>query len=111
LATMKCNRDGKAWDNPDFLPTLERHLGLRQQPQPQAKPAATTPVRHQYTGGPVSAPPSREVPSYSTGRPSEPMRLTAAERADARTFGISDEAYLKGKQRLAREKAAGMHGG
>jgi hypothetical protein len=97
-----------------YFERMDDLLGLKPATQYQTRaapaPRNPAPVRQQYTGGPVSAPPSREVPSYSTGRPSEPMRLTAAERADARTFGISDEAYLKGKQRLAREKAAGMHG-
>jgi hypothetical protein len=47
-ATLKANRDGKTWDQPDFLPTLERHLGLapaangngqgRPQPQPRSQP-------------------------------------------------------------------------
>src|SRR5215831_20092483 len=34
LATMKAARDGLTWNDDDFLPAIERHLGLRQRPQP-----------------------------------------------------------------------------
>lgn len=63
---------------PRYLQSLERHLGLRRQPQPTnghqddatsrhlARPA---PPRPQASAVPVSAPPTREKPSMSTGRP------------------------------------------
>src|SRR5262245_4472923 len=79
LATLKCTRDGKSWEEPDFTDHIERHLGLRQQSngnvpkQNNAAPAprrVEQPVRQQLrAAAPVSAPPSREAASFSTGRP------------------------------------------
>src|SRR5262245_20875454 len=96
LATQKCIRDGKTWHDPDFIDTIERHLGLRQAlPQsnggavsPQMRgPAAQAPVR-QYAGPPMSAPPSRSAPSMSTGRPMDgPVRLSAEEASLAKSLG------------------------
>jgi len=131
LATVKCMRDGKTWDQPDFIPTIERHLGLRQQqphPQPNgndvpkqninAQPAprapdhsrgqASAPAR-QYAGPPVSAPPTRETPSYTTGRPiGRRAPLNAAEIEIARSSGISPEEYAANKERMERMKASGQ---
>jgi hypothetical protein len=80
VATMKCVRDGLNWNDNDFIPTIERHLGWQQQPPAQTKTAPTqenkvnghapvsaptaprnpTPVRQQQRPGPpVSAPPTR----------------------------------------------------
>jgi hypothetical protein len=68
-------------------------------------------VRQAASRGPlVSAPPSRESMSASTGRPSSNTRitLTATERALAHASGISEELWAKGKLELARRKAAGL---
>jgi len=80
LATMKAARDGLTWNDDDFLPSIERHLGLRQHTQPngngraESAPAPARPVTvdrppPQRMSVPVSAPPTREVPSMRTGRP------------------------------------------
>jgi len=58
-ATLKCNRDGKSWDQPDFIPTLERYLGIAprgngqvqsrpiERPPAPAAPPRSEPVRQQ----------------------------------------------------------------
>src|SRR5262245_28635927 len=88
LALTKVVHAGKTWNDPDFVETVERHLGLRQQAQPNGngnipdrppvtshsqpitppRPAAT-PRQQQPIGPPVSAPPIRDAPSMTTGRP------------------------------------------
>src|SRR5262249_33853591 len=102
-ATLKCNRDGKSWDQPDFLPTLERHLGIapatnghaqqrpveRPTPAPAAPPRYEAPVRQQQRSTvPMSAPVSRDSPSMATGRSQGgPVRLTPAQQEAARFSG------------------------
>jgi hypothetical protein len=101
---------GSEWTDAYFR-KMEYLLGIsppqsnRDNP-PTPRPA---PVRQQYAGPPVSAMPSRDIPSMGTGRSQsyrEPM--TAAEREIARSTGISDEQYMKGKERMLRLKAAGV---
>ena len=129
LATVKTLRDGKSWHSPDFLSTLEHHLAFREpQTRPeQVRPAANQPIQPRYVeaapartpvpqqarpAAPVSAPPTRDAPSMTTGRsPSEPLRLTAEEQQLARTLGLSDSQYMEGKKRMMAEKAAGLHDG
>jgi hypothetical protein len=119
-ATLKCNRDGKNWDQPDFIPTLERHLGLRrEQPRPQPSngnaapapppaPRHEAPPRQQRSNIPVSAPPTRESPSMSTGRPvGGPVQLTAEQRDAARFSGISEQEYARQLVKMNRLKASG----
>jgi hypothetical protein len=113
-AILKANRDGKGRDQPDFIPTLERYLGLRQpqqqqpRPQPQPSPRYEAPPRQQRPSAPVSAPPHREVPSMTSGRPQSFRRpLTADEVEIARASGITPERYQAEKEKMLRMKAAG----
>jgi hypothetical protein len=118
-ATLKCNRDGKMWDQPDFLPTLERHLGLRreqpaqpqpqpQQPQPQPPRYEAPPRQQQRSSVIMSAPPTREVPSMASGRvPSHRVPLTAEQRDAARFSGISEQEYERQLRKMEAMKAAG----
>jgi hypothetical protein len=100
---------------PKYFERIEHHLGLRRQP-PQTngsqRPVATertAPVRRQYSGPPISAPISREVPSLSTGRPqSYRAPLTRAEVEIARASGITDAEYQTQKERLLRLQASGV---
>ena len=86
LATMKAARDGLTWNDDDFLPSIERHLGLSNGHAerhrdvgtmvPASKPPPSAPPRPtverpppQRMSIPVSAPPTREAPSMRTGRP------------------------------------------
>lgn len=97
---------------PRYYFAMESLLELPQaepSPQPQQQ-QASAPSRPAGAAN-VSAPPSRESPSMSTGRPvvSSKVTLSAEEREVARASGLSDEQYARGKQRMLREKAAGMH--
>jgi hypothetical protein len=115
-AILKAQRDGKNWQDPDFIEVTERHLGLRQLPaekQPittrayEASPRQAPPVR-QYKGPPLSAPPTRENLSWSNGRPSGDTRLTAEEAQLARTLGLSPQQYQEEKAKMVRLKEAGV---
>jgi hypothetical protein len=65
VALLRCAKGGMTWDDANFVETVERHLGLRQQHQSQAngnqpRPAATAPrtepvQRQQYAGPPHSS--------------------------------------------------------
>src|SRR5262245_7233962 len=114
-----------------YFDRMEQMLGFKQEqrppqprPQPngngqlppdhnrqQAAPRNAAPVqRQQYAGPPVSAPPTRDAPSMTTGRaPSEPMRLTNEELELARTLKLSPQEYAEGKKRMLREKGEGYH--
>ena len=121
LAIMKAQRDGKNWQDPDFIEVTERHLGLRQpaaekqrivshspyEPPPrQAAPMRQAPQQRQYK--PMSAPPTREVPGYSTGRAPSDTRLTEEEAALARSLGLSAQEYLEQKIRMRKLQEAGV---
>jgi hypothetical protein len=124
LATAKCTRDGLGWDHAEFVPTVERHLGLRQEARPNGNghdqsppmpaPAARrnpSPTRQHYQGGGgiMSAPPTRDTPSWSNGRPSNSHApLTQAEREMARASGISEDEYQRQKHKMNQLKAAGV---
>ena len=77
---------------------------------PTPTPRHSAPVRQQnYGGPPVSAPPSRDAPSWTTGRPmSTRAPLTAAEVDIARAAGISVEEYARQKEKMEKLKAAGV---
>jgi hypothetical protein len=125
VATMKCVRDGLTWNDDNFIPTIERHLGFRQQPQPQQRqpqpngnghaPASGpapqrngAQLRQQRPAGPVSAPPSRDAPSMATGRATgHRAPLSEAEAEIARSSGLSLEEYQQQKEKMLRLKAAG----
>jgi len=81
LATVKCMRDGKTWEDPDFIPNLERYLGISNgqveqhksdvpneniTPPPRPRPAPSP--QRPASAVAYSAPPTRDVPSMSTGR-------------------------------------------
>jgi hypothetical protein len=131
VATMKCVRDGLNWNDNDFIPTIERHLGFgEQQPPAQTKtapiqenkvnghapvsaptaPRNPTPARQQQRPGPsVSAPPTRTTPSMTTGKPltSRPA-LTNEELMLAASLRISPEEYAQQKDKMQRMQQAGI---
>jgi hypothetical protein len=116
LATMKCTRDGLTWNDDDFLPSIERHLGMRReqppprpQPQPQQPPRYEAPPRQpQRSSVPMSAPPTREVPSMTSGRPlGRRVPLTSEQLDAARFSGISPEEYERQLRKMEAMKAAG----
>src|SRR5262245_40865036 len=90
---------------------MEILLGLRHaEPLPEPRPLPErTVARPRYQGAPVSAPPTREAPSLSTGRAAnERTPLTREELEIARASKISPEEYQKQKQKMLRLKAAGV---
>jgi hypothetical protein len=102
-----------------YFEKLENLLGFKQsngngsyRSAPPSVQRQAAPVRQQRAaGGPVmSAPPTRDVPSMSTGRPTNVRRpLTQAQRDIAKNCGISDEKYQEQLEIMDRQKAAGMH--
>jgi hypothetical protein len=93
------------YGSPAFYEALENAF-----PAEDYRPTKAAPSRQQSPGS-VSAPPTREPASWSTGRPlsDSTLRLTAQEAELARTIGITPEAYLQGKRRMLEEKRAGFH--
>jgi hypothetical protein len=104
---------GEEFTDP-YYDRMEYALGLRHaaplpEPRPLPERKVSAPTRQQ-SGPPVSAPPSRESHSMSTGRPVDgPASLTGEEKQLARTLNLTDEQYRKGKERMLREKAGGFH--
>jgi hypothetical protein len=84
---------------PQYYERLEHHLGLRpqRQPQQQPRPASRPAVRQQTS---VSAPPTRDSISMSTGRPTGSVSLSGEEREFARMVGLSDAEYAENKRRM-----------
>src|SRR5262249_26030516 len=79
LATEKCLRDGLTWNDDNFIPSIERLLvfppstneqteSSRPAPPPPQRPMTVDRPAARPMSAPVSAPPTREVPSMSTGR-------------------------------------------
>ena len=122
LATMKAVRAGKTWHDSDFLDAVERYLGLNEtrpngngyshaesRPLTAPRPVPHNPPRQQYGGVPVSAPPTRNPPSFSTGRPQTAQApLSQAEREIAQASGISESEYQMQKAKMQKLKAAGV---
>jgi hypothetical protein len=105
---------GSEWDD-RYFEKMEGLLGLRPEPQrnsngtQQSTSRKSEPVRQRYAGPPVSAMPSRDIPSMSSGRPTsyhEPMTMQEAEIA--RASGISNDEYRMQKEKLMRLKASGV---
>src|SRR5262245_17146453 len=107
-----------------YYDRMEQMLGLREQPRPQPNsngqaqhkpienkppapaPRASAPPPRQSV--PMSAPPTRDVPSMTTGRAhSHRAPLTADELQIAASSGQTPEEYQQQKERLQRLKQAG----
>jgi hypothetical protein len=122
LATMKAARDGLTWNDDDFLPSIERHLGIAPrtnghvESRPTPQPANVSPANHSASqrqqvrpmAVPVSAPPTRQVPSMATGRaPSYRAPLNKDELEIAAACGQTPEQYAEQKVKWQRMKAEG----
>src|SRR5262245_39400845 len=109
-------RETGAEGSDEYFDRMESLLGLGVRnvaPQPDLsqpeRPRPSAPARPRYSGAPVSAPPTREAPSLSTGRASnERTPLTREELEIARASRISPEEYQKQKQKMLRLKASGV---
>jgi hypothetical protein len=97
----------------EYFNKMDELLGFKQpapQPTRQQPSQQPAPARQQraYSGAPISAPPSREVPSYSTGRsPRYRAPLTKDELEIATASGQTPEQYQAQKERMLRMKQAG----
>jgi len=121
-ATLKANRDGLKWDDDNFIPAIQRHLGIsnghaerhkniipNENNDPPPRPAAPPrqPARP-MSGPPVSAPPTRQAPSMSTGRaPNFRQPLNKEEVEVAQSLGVSLDEYQRNKERWQKMKAEG----
>jgi len=95
----------------DYYRRMESLMGLRDaspEPTPE-RSRASEPAPRQYSGAPVSAPPSRESHSMATGRPVDRVSLSHEEAALAKSLGLTSQQYLDGKARMLREKQGGFH--
>jgi hypothetical protein len=117
-------RDEAEEYSPAYFERLEHHLGLRpvqdgpngqvaqmdRSPIERAK-QTLNPQPQRQASAPVSAPVSRESPSWSSGRPASEttLKLTPQEAELAATIGITPQQYLEGKKRMLREKGEGYH--
>jgi len=95
----------------EYFDRMEHMLGLRNvsvAPPPAPERPRPEPVRPRYAGAPVSAPPTREVPSLSSGRTvNDRTPLTRDEREIARASRMTDQEYQQQKAKIQRMKVAG----
>jgi hypothetical protein len=96
-----------------YFDRMEILLGLRQEPTPApvvapTAPRNSAPVQKQQYAAPVSAPPTRDVPSMTTGK-SRSFRqpLTADELHIAQQCGQTPEQYQEQKEKMQHMKASG----
>jgi hypothetical protein len=91
----------------EYLPTLERALGIGNSEAPVRTAEL---VRENASARPVrSAPVSREGTSFSGHRPSGPREpLSAAEQEAAKLSGVSPDEYRKQRERMLALKATGQ---
>jgi len=95
-----------------YFDQMEILLGMRSEaPTPAPQPAAPSPrLQAPVASGPmVSAPPTRDSQSWSSGRPlgETRTRLTAEEMDLAERLGLEPAEYLRQKEKLMRLKQAG----
>lgn len=100
--------EGHAFGTQPYIEAMETKLGLREAPKKAVEvedddlPQRTTVV--------TQAPPTRDVPSASTGKPqSTKVTLTAEEREIARLNNITETEYAKQKIKMQQLKANGHY--
>jgi hypothetical protein len=100
--------------SPAYYARMDALLGFKrengngaQQPSAPTAPRNVAPARRPMAA-PVLAPPTREVPSMTTGRAPRPTQLTAAQREAARFSGISEEEYARQEEKRRRMQEAGQ---
>jgi hypothetical protein len=88
-----------------YFDSLETRLGLR-----QADEEADPPPQSARRNTPVSAPPTRDVPSGSNGkRDGGRITLTPQQREAAKIAGVDEVTYAKGLQEVERRKQEGTY--
>jgi len=119
----KARREAGSEFDDGYYGVLERHLGIAArtnghtetkptvQPTNYAEQRNSVPQRQlapQRMSVPVSAPPTREAPSMTTGRmPSRRAPLSRDELEIAQGLGMTAEQYQAQKEKMLRMKAAG----
>jgi hypothetical protein len=101
--------EGHAFGTKAYVESMETKLGLREAPKPviaqdddEQPPQRTTVV--------TQAPPTREVPSSSTGKPSSTkVTLTPEEREIARMNNITEIEYARQKIKMQEAKKNGHY--
>lgn len=89
--------------SPQYFESVEVHLGLKKKPEPKTEEV------EERTEVVTQAPPTRDVPSAGTGKPtSSKVTLTPQQREHARISGTDEVTYAKGVQELERRRANGM---
>lgn len=89
--------------SPAYFESLETHLGMRQK-------ADDTPEPTSRRNPPVSAPPTRDVPSTSNGkRDGGRITLTPQQREAAKIAGVDEVTYAKGLQEVERRRKEGTY--
>jgi hypothetical protein len=100
----------------DYFQRLEELLGIRAKPNGNGQHVPTpqrqsvpSPQRQSGASPQVSAPPTRQAPSMTTGRPANVrVPLTAEELTLARALKLSPEEYAENKQKMIALKNAGV---
>lgn len=99
--------EGHAFGTQPYIEAMETKLGMREAPKnveehEEEQPQRTTVV--------TQAPPTRDVPSAATGKPSSTkVMLTAEEREVARLNDITEIEYAKQKLKLQELKRSGHY--
>lgn len=99
---------GHGMESPAYFEFIETRLGYRQPPPQHRDDEHDDPPQHRSPI--VSAPPSRDVPSPSSGRQSATrITLTPEQREAARISGVTEIEYARNLLRLNEEKARGNY--
>jgi hypothetical protein len=99
--------EGHAFGTQAYIDAMEQKLGMRAAPKKVEDAEDEQPQRNIVV---TQAPPTREVPSSSTGKPSSTkVTLTAEEREIARINNISEIEYAKQKLKMVELKKSGHY--
>lgn len=98
--------DGIIVDSPEYFSFVENRLRFNRQEAPQMQESALSEASSSTAGRRAAAPPAAPVSRSGTGtgtRPSNVVRLSAAEREAARDMGMTEKEYAINKMALIKE--------
>lgn len=106
-------REGHSFDSPEYVVSMEEHLGMREKPRTKGEQEVDEYEEPQprTRSSMVSAPVSREAPPDSKGERPGQVRLSAAQKEAARISGLSEKEYAEQVLKLRNEKLNGNYGG
>lgn len=106
-AHFKAMKAGHARGSDAYFQSIEQELGLREAPKAEPSIEQDEPETRNSN---VAAPPSREAPSMTDGKPlSNKVTLSPAQREAAKNSGISEIEYARNVQKLAQMKKEGFY--